>query len=204
MKMKYIKNFLLLSTLMTVLFACDSILDLNKEPLGSPSSATLFNTEQGIHMLLNSTYAYTRSFGFSGFGRFVAKEVGSDDTNPGSSPADGSVPRMVQVSNYTYLTSQGDLANYYSSNFTLIARANMVINSAPDVEMDETLKARYIGEAKFLRGLAYFNLVRGWGGVPIYTSVPDDPEEASEIRPRSSRRRGGTGASRDARLTVRR
>jgi hypothetical protein len=35
--------------------------------------------------------------------------------------------------------------------------------------MDESLKAQYEGEARFLRALGYFNLVRLFGGVPLRT-----------------------------------
>ncbi|MEX2639053.1 MAG: RagB/SusD family nutrient uptake outer membrane protein [Balneolales bacterium] len=185
--MKKSKALILFGLLLGLSLACsDGLFDLDKEPLGEPSSSILYETEDGIQQLLNSVYAQTRSFGFSGFGRFVAKEVPSDDTNPGSSPADGSVPRMEQVNEFTYLASQGDLQTYYESLYTLIARANLVINNAPEVEMDEELQSRYIAEARFLRALAYFNLVRGWGGVSIHTEVPEDPQQASEVVPRST------------------
>ncbi len=36
--------------------------------------------------------------------------------------------------------------------------------------MDEALKTRYIAEARFLRALHYFNLVRWYGGVPLVTT----------------------------------
>src|SRR5699024_11078007 len=185
--MKKLINITLLSFLLLTGYACkDGIMDLNKEPLGKPSSSVLYTTEDGIHKLVSGAYAQTRNFGLSGFGWFVAKEVGSDDTNPGSTPADGSVPRMEQVNDFTYLASQNDLSSFYDNLYTLIARANLVINNAPDVEMDEGLKARYIGEARFLRAFGYFNLLRGWGGVSIYTEVPPTPEEASEVKPRAT------------------
>ena len=37
--------------------------------------------------------------------------------------------------------------------------------------MDETKKNRFIGEAKFLRALFYFNAVRLWGDVPLVTKL---------------------------------
>lgn len=185
--MNNIKYLIALSILVILCQGCqDTILDLDKQPLGVPSSAILFETEEGIHMALNGAYAYTRNSGFNAFGQFVAREVGSDDANPGSSPADGSVARMEQVSNFTYLTTQADLLTYYSHNYTLIARANLVINHAPNVEMNAALQSRYIGEARFLRAFSYFNLVKGWGGVSIITEIPEDPQEASQIKPRSS------------------
>jgi hypothetical protein len=160
---------------------------LTKEPLGIPSSAILYTTEDGAQKLLNATYAACRTWDQLGFGWFVTMEVGADDTEPGSNPSDGSVPRMQMVSDFTYLTSQTDLLEFWSGTYTLIARANMVINNAPDIEFeDEALKSRIIAEAKFLRARAYFNLVKSWGGVPIMTEVPASPEEAEIPTPRST------------------
>lgn len=48
-----------------------------------------------------------------------------------------------------------------------IARANTAIINIPSIEMDDQIKARLIGEAKFLRALYYFNLVRFYGDVPM-------------------------------------
>ena len=50
-----------------------------------------------------------------------------------------------------------------------IRDANNVIAYVPPIVMDEELKARIIGEARFLRALHYFNLVRCFGGVPLRT-----------------------------------
>ncbi len=57
-----------------------------------------------------------------------------------------------------------------------IRDANNVIANLPNIVMDEELKARIIGEAKFLRALHYFNLVRCFGEVPLRIL----PLEASE------------------------
>lgn len=48
-----------------------------------------------------------------------------------------------------------------------INRANAVIDRVPAINMDATLQTRLIREAKFLRALYYFNLVRLWGDVPL-------------------------------------
>jgi hypothetical protein len=49
--------------------------------------------------------------------------------------------------------------------------SNVVINKVADIDMDATLKNRYLGEAHFLRALYYFDLVRAWGGVPLVTEL---------------------------------
>lgn len=57
-----------------------------------------------------------------------------------------------------------------------VYRANQVLAKVPAISMDATLKARYLGEAKFLRALYYYNLLSIWGNVPLILlpSVPSD------------------------------
>ncbi|MGI4833614.1 MAG: RagB/SusD family nutrient uptake outer membrane protein [Janthinobacterium lividum] len=51
--------------------------------------------------------------------------------------------------------------------------------------MDAALRTRYVSEVRFLRALAYFNLVRAFGGVPLYTKPAVTPAELNI--PRASR-----------------
>lgn len=48
-----------------------------------------------------------------------------------------------------------------------INRANAVLDNVPGIEMNEALKSQILAEARFLRANAYFELVRGWGPVPL-------------------------------------
>ncbi len=48
-----------------------------------------------------------------------------------------------------------------------VFRANQVIANVPKIDMDATLKARIIGEAKFLRALFYYNLTLYYGRPPL-------------------------------------
>ncbi len=52
-----------------------------------------------------------------------------------------------------------------------VFRANILLEKLPEIEMDAGLKARFEGEAKFLRALFYHNLVNAFGDVPFVTSV---------------------------------
>jgi hypothetical protein len=47
----------------------------------------------------------------------------------------------------------------------------VVIEKVPGIDMNPTLRARYIAEAKFLRAVYYFDLVRAFGCVPIVTTT---------------------------------
>lgn len=61
-----------------------------------------------------------------------------------------------------------------------ILRANVVLAKVPDMDISDELRDRILGEARFLRALYYFNLVRFFGDVPtiIKPQVPGD-----DIRP---------------------
>ena len=52
-------------------------------------------------------------------------------------------------------------------NYKGIFWANQVLDNAPNIQMDETLRDRIMGEAYFLRGLQYFNLAGVFGRGPI-------------------------------------
>lgn len=55
----------------------------------------------------------------------------------------------------------------YSEFYNMVARSNQVINRVPDIDMDEARKKEIMGEAHFLRGLAYFYIVNLWGTSPL-------------------------------------
>lgn len=55
----------------------------------------------------------------------------------------------------------------WQQNYDIINTANVVLGRGEGVEMDETAKARIFGQARFLRALSYYFLVRLYGGVPV-------------------------------------
>ncbi|MBO0931450.1 RagB/SusD family nutrient uptake outer membrane protein [Fibrella aquatilis] len=71
----------------------------------------------------------------------------------------------------------------WRDNFIGVNRANQVIANVPNIAMDATLKNRYLGEAKFMRGLFYYQLVTLYGSVPLITNpsvVGDKPSSAPQ------------------------
>lgn len=59
----------------------------------------------------------------------------------------------------------------WNTLYTAIHRANTVLDNAPNVTDNTVIKDRCVGEAKFLRAWAYFDLVSMWGSVPLYTTA---------------------------------
>ncbi|NMH28622.1 RagB/SusD family nutrient uptake outer membrane protein [Flavobacterium silvaticum] len=54
-----------------------------------------------------------------------------------------------------------------------IFRANQVIAHVPDIEMDEALKNRILGQAYFMRGLYLFHAVNMFNSVPVPTDLTE-------------------------------
>ena len=73
------------------------------------------------------------------------------------------------VDNYNFTPSHNYIYQAWANSYLMINRANGVIDHVPGIQMDTVLRGRIVGEAKFLRALAYFNLVRLFGGVPLET-----------------------------------
>ncbi|WP_028296523.1 RagB/SusD family nutrient uptake outer membrane protein [Olivibacter sitiensis] len=73
----------------------------------------------------------------------------------------------VALWNYNITSVNTFIGSIWASSYTGIQRSNVVLNRVSPIAMDETLKNQFLGEARFLRALHYFNLVRFYGGVPI-------------------------------------
>lgn len=50
-----------------------------------------------------------------------------------------------------------------------IFRCNLAIKNIPNAPIETSQANAFVAEAKFLRGLFYFELVKNWGGVPLLT-----------------------------------
>ena len=81
----------------------------------------------------------------------------------------GATNERELIDNYSSVTPQHVyFYNLWRVEYFDINKANSVIDHVPGIDMtDATLKARVVGEAKFLRALHYFELVRLFGGVPL-------------------------------------
>ena len=84
---------------------------------------------------------------------------------------------LARVANFTELSTTGPVQWLWSAHYQAIFRANQVIERVPEIEMDEALQNRLVGQALFLRGLSYFNLAANFKAVPVITTPPADPAE---------------------------
>lgn len=74
----------------------------------------------------------------------------------------------VRLDYFTYTNDESLIRDFWRNHYSVINRANLLLSKIDKTDPAVvTHKDRYIGEAKFLRALAYFNLVRVFGDIPI-------------------------------------
>jgi hypothetical protein len=155
---------------------------LATEPKGELTNEGFFKTPDHAVQATNATYTMLRDWRVHVFSWIGLTDIVSDDATKGSTPGD--VGFLLELDNLqldnTVNTAYLDPWNGY---YHAIYRANVAIANIPNVPMDTTLKARLIGENKFLRAYFYFFLVRAYGGVPLIDH-PLRPDEY--IQPRAT------------------
>ncbi|WP_026632479.1 RagB/SusD family nutrient uptake outer membrane protein [Dyadobacter alkalitolerans] len=165
-------NIILTCLLVLSLVACkDTFLDL--APISSANSSTFYKTSSDMVLAINGAYGSLQLPGQ--YGRFfIVSEIPSDDTAP---PLSGSITDQDEFDKFYLRTTNPILAERWSDGYRGIYRCNTILDRLIPIPMDETLKKRITGEAKFLRALMYFNLVRMFGGVPLVVKEIIDTNE---------------------------
>ncbi|MBK8671402.1 MAG: RagB/SusD family nutrient uptake outer membrane protein [Saprospiraceae bacterium] len=120
---------------------------------------------------MNAAYA-TLQFQLSpgGHFRWFWGDIMSDDAVKGGS-GDNDVNDLLKLETFQGPVNTTLLEGEWSANYEGIYRANVVLEKVPGIDMDGKLKARILGEAKFIRAWNYYNLVTIFGGVPLADKV---------------------------------
>jgi len=142
---------------------------LQKDPQGELTQEEFPVSQSDALLATNAVYSTIRDWGYHS-GGYPILDIMSDDAHKGSNPND-QLSTVGPYDKFTHITTQDGLDRWWSTLYEGIKRANVVITKVPPIQMDTVLRNRYVAEAKFLRGLYYFDLVRAWGGVPLVTSL---------------------------------
>lgn len=162
---------------------CNSeFLDLT--PDSEPNANDFYQTEEQFQQALNGAYQPLRSLvGESGY---LMGEMRSDNTRYDYYAPDRGIHIIRRENIDDFLDdSQNQWTNdYFNNSYVGIARVNTILTRIENADFDQEAKDLIIGEAKFLRAYYYFNLVRYFGGVPLYLTEVTKEEEA--FLPRAS------------------
>lgn len=153
--MKKSKVYTILLSLFVLGFtACDDNLDVEPEQDLSPEVATA--TPANIQNILVGMYTEARENDSYGGHIALASELLADDDHLSWN---GTYVQPAEFDEKAILADNSYVRDIWMNGYEIINQANIVLANL-DVFEDEDARAQVEGEAKFLRGLAYFDLVR--------------------------------------------
>lgn len=152
----------------------------------NPNAVTIenyFKTENDVLLAVNGAYQALRSSNTLGENSGLFTDERSDDTGRNDNQSNAGEP--FQFNDFSLLPSNSYLKSHWLALYNSITRSNVILSNIDKVAFaNPATKTNYIAEAKFLRALMYFQLVRKWGPVPLVTRqlVTTDEVTAATFR----------------------
>jgi uncharacterized protein (UPF0297 family) len=159
---------LIIIALATCLSSCEH--NLEKKPLSFFEESNSYNNAKDATAAINGVYATLSAEGYYGMNIINLSDVSGEECYVRE---DGN-NSVVEIDKCIFTSANANFDNFYTSVYLTINRANRVIAYVPKIPMDTKVRDEIVGEAKFLRALAYFDLVRAFGSVPLITEVSND------------------------------
>ncbi|MEJ7769489.1 MAG: RagB/SusD family nutrient uptake outer membrane protein, partial [Chitinophagaceae bacterium] len=148
---------------MIILMSCNKNF-IEIAPESTVSVDVLYKTDRDFQDAVNGCYnvLQIQYQNFWVFGDLPADDVSEDIPNHFD---------HVSFDQFTVNDRQPILASTWRNYYNVINRANAILTNInkPDASAVKN-KDRYIGEAKFLRALSYFDMIRIFGDVPMITT----------------------------------
>ncbi len=161
---------------------------LGEESPGSTKLDDFYTSGTACIQTINGCYTPLMwEYNSSYFSEWYIGDIASDDAlKGGQNIADG--PDAYDIDNFKTNANNSIVLDYYRAKYQGIIRTNLALERVGEFEPDDELSAERktcaLGEAHFLRGFYYFQLVRVFGGVPLIHDVIDSSERW--LQPRAS------------------
>ncbi|WP_337045002.1 RagB/SusD family nutrient uptake outer membrane protein [Emticicia sp. 17c] len=172
---KNIKNWLFTGAIVAFMTSCDKQLDV--KPTAYIEESDALSTSQAVEVTLTGAYDALSSINLYGGAIQYSGDLLGDDAEVRFA---GTFTTLDELWRKTFTTTNGQTQLTWLQAYNTINITNNVLASLDKVE--EVSKGRVEGEARFIRGLVYFDLVRFWGkawgdgdnntnlGVPLVTT----------------------------------
>lgn len=210
-------KYLLISALIFGTTGCSDFLELN--PISNANENGFYKTAEDMETALVSAYATLYDiWGPEGlpsfYGELMSDNVYSDNTA-------GVVADYEAFDTHSGMTTSNTLVEgYWETYYKSLFIINQLIEKGTPLGAEVE---QYIAEAKFLRALYYFDMVRAWGDVPlitkpvsvseaygigrtpkaeVYASIIKDLEDAANALPDKQHERFAGAATSDAANTL--
>ncbi len=166
MKMKNLK-YINIIFLLLVCFGCEEFLE--EEPVAIITNDVVIESVDDYETVVLGIYSGLQ--GGSAYGNLLISMPGvlSDEMKH-----TGSFPTVTQMDLNDVLTDNVTMQGTWNTAYSTIYRANFLIENIDKLPLDNDLRNQYLGEAKFLRAFAHFDMVKLYGAVPLATSTQLD------------------------------
>tara|TARA_B110000037_G_scaffold84779_1_gene100607 strand:- start:1994 stop:3475 length:1482 start_codon:yes stop_codon:yes gene_type:complete len=158
--------------MLTLCMSCEDLLD--EEPKNI-AAELFYNTAEELETGVNAIYQPMRSDRAS----FLVVLDAHTDWGYGR----GSRANYNSFSGFNtgkINTAAGQWNRFYAS----IRNANFIIKNAPQASsVNQSEIDEFVAESKYLRAMAYFDLVRNWGGLPLRTELNMEEKDANKSTP---------------------
>jgi len=149
---------------------CKKFLDV--DPAYTQDAENYFNSPADYEMALTGAYDLLQACSI--YSVWIG-EIASDNTIAGGESVNDT-EGLHQIDLMTHGGVNTELRNVFRWNYAGISRANFILENKDNIEF--TGKDVIIAEAKFLRALYYFDLVKFFGDVPLVIDKRLGAEEA--------------------------
>ena len=164
------KNFVRCIFFLGMVFISGSCKKVLQENPHTVFTVAYFQTPAGLQSGVNALYSGMRYY-YGNEDGTLAFNSGTDEVTLGDQGYNSATES--NYGDYTINSSNGHNQGIFSNSFPSINLANAVIQYAPAVALDAPTKTGIIAQARFLRGLYYFNLVQQFGAVPTDLGAGD-------------------------------
>jgi hypothetical protein len=169
---QYINKIIVAALILgAAIFACSKKLDVTDQ--NNPTQESYFKTASELQNGVNSVYSSLRSAELVGREWFFLHDMRGGETWAGGAQLEA--PRAELLKQATPASTNSVMTSVWQGCYQMINKTNMVLSKAPGVTDNTAVRDRLIGELKFLRAWAYFELVSQWGEVPVYTEPITSP-----------------------------
>jgi tetratricopeptide (TPR) repeat protein len=152
-------------TLFFSIVSCDK--DLDVEPESEIAAEYFYSSTEEMEFALIAVYSSLQNLMNV---EWIVTELRSDNTYMNVDSSSSSDLPLRTIDRFEVISTNEHVTEYYRSAYSTIALANRVLANLEIIE-DVELRNQFEGEAKFIRALAYFKLVRLFGPVPIVDRV---------------------------------
>ncbi|WP_153798145.1 RagB/SusD family nutrient uptake outer membrane protein [Foetidibacter luteolus] len=157
--------------LLLALASCSKKLD--KAPYGVVSTDNFYKTASDAEMAVTAAYKSFQTLdGQNGWNTRAGYTPMGDITGP-DVQAHPDLVVYYQIQQSIISPSSDQILMLYQRCYSALLLANVAIEKIPAIEMDETLKSRFMGELYFIRGFWLFRLGYMFGTAPLVTSQLD-------------------------------